>query len=61
MFQKNGVYPVTFAYTVNGVEYKQRRDVAAVLADEYDQTTRIPVIVDPAKPRRCILNPRKSS
>jgi hypothetical protein len=57
MLRKNGVVPVTFAYTVNGVEYTQRRDVAAIKADTYDQGTLIRIIVDPADPRKCMIDP----
>ncbi|MDB5303167.1 MAG: hypothetical protein JWM97_716 [Phycisphaerales bacterium] len=55
--QKNGIVPVTFGYTVNGVEYTKRRDVDASHADAYDEQTRIRIIVDPKKPSRCILSP----
>jgi hypothetical protein len=54
---KNGVVPVTFAYIVNGVEYRQRRDVAENYADAYDAQTRIRITVDPKKPSRCLLSP----
>src|SRR3954470_7039252 len=52
---KHGQVPVTFAYTVEGVEYFKKRDVPTVFADHYDESTRVPVVVDPRKPSRCLV------
>ena len=55
MLRKHGTGPVTFEYEYGGVTYRKRRDVPTVLSDRYDETTRIPLIVDPRKPNRCMF------
>ena len=40
---------------MDGVEYLKKRDVPTMFADRYDESTRVPVVVDPRKPTRCLF------
>ena len=51
--KKNGMRPVTYAFSVDGKEYVVRRDTDAVDADRYDDTTVVSVVYDPVRPARC--------
>ena len=50
---KGGTRPMTFAYEVNGVQYKYKKDVPKLFNSEYNGQTRVWVIYDPQKPKRC--------
>ena len=50
---KGGTRPVTFAYEVDGVQYKHKKDVHKAFNSQYNSETRVWVIYDPQKPKRC--------
>jgi hypothetical protein len=50
-----GQMPVTFSFTVDGKEYKVRKDVLASTARTYTTASRIPVRYDPRNPKRCVI------
>lgn len=49
LLRRNGMCPATIAYSVDGVEYQTRRDVAGS-ANEGDS---VKIIYDPKNPKRC--------
>lgn len=51
--RSGGAQPVTFAYSVNGVEYTLKRD--SPYARDYSKGTPVVVLVDPAKPKRATV------
>ncbi|QOV91135.1 DUF3592 domain-containing protein [Humisphaera borealis] len=52
---KGGSRPVTYAYSVNGVEYTMRRDTPTMYADKYTVGSQVLVLVDPNKPKRATV------
>ncbi len=56
-----GKRPVTFAYTVEGVRYTSKQDVANSLAGQYDESTRVVVVYDPQRPSGARSSPDQSS
>ncbi|HZL36791.1 MAG TPA: hypothetical protein VFC78_15840 [Tepidisphaeraceae bacterium] len=53
MVSKNGIRPVTYAYEVQGKEFKVKRDTAQICIDRFNESTRITVVYDPKRPSRC--------
>jgi hypothetical protein len=52
---KSGARPVTYRYSVNGVEYTMKRDTPTMYADNYAPGTPVLMLVDPDKPKRATV------
>jgi hypothetical protein len=53
--RKGGMRPVTYAYVVDGVEYKFRRDTPVSFAKHYQPGSPVRLVVDPAHPKRAMV------
>lgn len=49
---KNGIRPVTYAYTVGGREYTIKHDTPQICIDRFDDSTTVRVVYDPKRPAR---------
>lgn len=47
--------PVTYGYTVGGVEYSHKRDTANTICDDYQPGSPVLVLIDPNKPGRATI------
>jgi hypothetical protein len=50
---KGGTRPVTFLYEVNGTSHKIKKDVPKIINSKYSADSRVWVVYDPEKPKRC--------